>query len=253
MVLNFDKNKNAIINAIDFVSPIKGMPETVITFFETKLLNKFLKLFKTEIIAESGSACKRHPVYKFNYKGKDFALIQAGVGAPYAVALFEEVVAMGAKNILMFGSCGVLVEAKEASIIIPTCAVRDEGTSYHYAPAGEEIKLQQKYVNRLIKFFKNAGASHIVGKTWTCDAIFRETHKKIKERVKQGCVSVEMECAAMAAFAKFRGINFSEFFYAADSLVKKDWDPRILLKTDELNGEEVALMLALECALTLFD
>lgn len=253
MVLNFDSNKTAIINAKDFVKPIKGMPETVITFFENKLLDEFLRLFKTEIIGETGTACKRHPVYKFNYKGKDLAVVQSGVGAPYAVGNFEEVAAMGAKNILMFGSCGVLVDAKAASIIVPTCAIRDEGTSYHYAPASEEIKLQPKYVNRLIKFFKSCNIEFIVGKTWTCDAIFRETKKKVDERVKQGCVSVEMECAAMAAFAKFRGINFSEFFYAADSLATSEWDARILLDNKKLNGEERALMLAIECALTLFD
>ena len=253
MVLNFDSNKNAIINAKDFVKPIKGMPQTVITFFENKLLDEFLRMFKTEIIGETGTACKRHPVYKFNYKGKDLAVVQSGVGAPYAVGNFEEVVAMGAKNILMFGSCGVLVDAKEASIIVPTAAIRGEGTSYHYARPSEEIALQPKYVNRLIKFFKNANVDYITGKTWTCDAIFRETPKKMKQRLKQGCVSVEMECAAMAAFAKFRKINFAEFFYAADSLASKEWDARILLENNKLNGEERALILAIECALTLFD
>ena len=57
----------------------------------------------------------------------------------------------------------------------------------------------------------------------------------------------------MAAFAKFRKINFAEFFYAADSLASKEWDARILLENNKLNGEERALILAIECALTLFD
>ncbi len=65
MVLNFDNNKTAIINPTDIKKPVKGMPETVITFFENKLLDEFLSLFETKIIAETGTACKVHPVYKF--------------------------------------------------------------------------------------------------------------------------------------------------------------------------------------------
>lgn len=253
MTLLFDKNKNAIINPIDCMEKIENMPDTVVTFFETKLLDFFLKEFDAVKIGETDVACKAHPIYKINYKGKEIAVVQAGVGAPYCVRVFEEVCAMGAKNVLMFGSCGTLYDFKEASIIIPNCSVRDEGTSFHYAKASQEINLTPKYVKRLIDFFDNAGVENVVGKNWTTDAFFRETKSKVRRRIKQGCISVDMESSAMVAFARFRGINFSQFFYAADSLAKKQWDSRILNKKHNLCGEEKALYYALELATTLFD
>lgn len=248
----FDNDKTAVINPSDFVVKIDNMPPTVLAVFETKLVDEFLRLFPTEIIGETGVACKKHPIYKTSYKGKEFAFVQAGVGAPYCVGIFEEIVAMGCKNIFLFGSCGTLVNAKHTSIIIPTSAVRDEGTSYHYMEDSNEIELDSKYVDRLTDFCENNKIEYIKGKTWTTDALFRETKGKIDLMLKKDCISVEMECSAMAAFAKFRGVNFSQFFYVTDSVNKESYDVGIL-NNKELSGEEKILTMALECAVNLFD
>ncbi len=65
------------------------------------------------------------------------------VGAPACVAGLEEMIAMGAKKMIIFGCCGVLDEVEvQDKIIIPSSTIRDEGTSYHYLPAGEEIGLE---------------------------------------------------------------------------------------------------------------
>ncbi len=251
MILKFDNDKTALINPTEVVEKVKGMPETVVSFFETKLIEKFLNEHQTEVIAEVGVACKIHPIYKTNYKGKEIAVVQAGVGAPYCVGIFEEIIAMGAKNILLFGSCGCLRDLEYASVIIPTSAIREEGTSYHYIAESDEIELDSKYVNKLIEFCNENKISYSVGKTWTTDAFYRETKSKVAERIKQGCVSVEMECSAMAALAKFRNINFAQFFYVTDSLAKENYDKGILFNK-ELSGEEKILSIAFECANSIF-
>lgn len=250
MVLNFDEDRVAMLSPCDMVEKIEGMPETVVTFFDDKIMDEFLRLYKVETIGST--AIKKHTIYKTVINGKEIAVVLAGIGAPLSVALFEEVCFMGAKNILMFGSCGVLTDIKEASIIIPYAAVRDEGTSFHYAPAGEEIQLNPVYVDRLEKLCKEAEVDYVKGKTWTNDAFYRETKAKVAQRVKEGCICVEMECSAMAAFANLRNVNFAQFFYAADSLAKEKWDMRIL-QGESLQGEEIALKLALEFATKLFD
>lgn len=52
---------------------------------------------------------------------------------PACVAGFEEIIAMGAKKFVLFGSCGVLDDDKvKENIIIPVSAIRDERTSHHY-------------------------------------------------------------------------------------------------------------------------
>ena len=252
-MLQFDKDRKAMINPEEMVCRNDKMPDTIISFFEVKLMDEFLKMFSTEIIGKVHMACKVHPIYKVNYQGKNFAVMQAGVGSPYCVGLFEDAIAMGVKNILLFGSCGALIDAKHTSIIIPTSAIRDEGTSYHYMEATDEIELDSKYVNRLIDFCKKHSIEYATGKTWTTDAFYRETKGKVAERVKQGCISVEMECSAMTALSKFRGVNFSQFFYVTDSLAKEDYDVGILSIKDKLNGEEKALKFAFDCAVNLFD
>lgn len=249
MVLKFDKDKDAMINPSDMVEKVENMPETAVIFFDSKILEYFLKEYKYEEI--KSTSIKKHPVYKVNVNGKEIAVFLTGIGAPLCVALCEELCEMGVKNILMFGSCGVLTDIKEASIIIPTSAVRDEGTSYHYAEASEEISLDKKYVDALINLCKSSNVDYVVGKTWSNDAFYRETRGKVAHMIGRGCVCVEMECSAMTAFARFRGVNFSQFFYAADSLAKEDWDVRIL-QDSNMNGEERALALALEWASKLF-
>lgn len=53
---------------------------------------------------------------------------------------FEEIVAMGAKKFVLFGSCGVLDDDNvKDKLIIAISAVRDEGTSYHYIAPSPEI------------------------------------------------------------------------------------------------------------------
>ena len=75
------------------------------------------------------------------YKNTDIAFYMSRVGAPACVAGFEEIIAMGAKKFVLFGSCGVLDDGKvKDRIIIPVAALRDEGTSYHYLASAPEIE-----------------------------------------------------------------------------------------------------------------
>ena len=141
------------------------------------------------------------PVYKIRYKDTEIAFFQSRVGAPACVVGFEEVVAMGAEQFVLFGSCGVLDDEKvKGKIIIPVSAVRDEGTSYHYAAPSPEIEADERCVNVLERVLQDLEYPYVKGKTWTSDGIYRETLPMIRERKEQGCLAVEMECASMLAF-----------------------------------------------------
>lgn len=78
------------------------------------------------------------------------------------MAGFEEVVAMGAKKFVMFGSCGVLDDEKvKDNMIIPVSAVRDEGTSYHYIAPSEEIKASEHSIRILQNVLEFCGYSYV--------------------------------------------------------------------------------------------
>lgn len=160
---------------------------------------------------------------------------------------------MGAENILVFGTCGVLDSSiKETSIIIPTSAIRDEGTSYHYAPPTSEIALNHTYCKQFKQFLDAQNISYTEGKVWTTDGIYRETHQKTANRKTQGAIAVDMECSAIAAFANFRKINHFQFFYSADNLDAETWEPRTLANDADLERKDRIASIALHFATQVF-
>ncbi len=250
MVLEeFDENKRAAINPDDIVKPVKGMPKTAVTCFAKETFLRMLDTFGGEKIAETVVANMEIPVYKTVYKGVELALFMSDVGAPACVAALEDIYCMGAERIVMFGTCGVLdAEIADCSIIIPDAAVRDEGTSFHYAPLSDEIAVNTKYIGDFKEMLDGIGCSYTVGKTWTTDGVYRETRGKVERRKEAGCICVDMECSAVAALAWFREKDVFQFFYAADNLNAEVWDERSLGNTVNLSAKDKVAMLAMDFA-----
>ena len=176
------------------------------------------------------------------------------VGAPSCVVQYEELFAMGLEKAVVFGTCGVLDKnIEDLAIIIPNMAIRDEGTSYHYMKASRDIVVNPKYKDEFTKLLEKHNYSYVIGKTWTTDAPYRETRKKVEDRKKAGCICVEMECSALAAVAKFRKKEVFQFFYAADNLDSAKWDMRSLGNEDLLSDKEKIGLLAIKFASSIAD
>lgn len=84
---------------------------------------------------------------------------------------------------------------------------------------------------------------YIKGKTWTTDAIFRETQDKIDLRVSEGCLTVEMECSALLAVAQFRNVELGQLIYGGDDLSDVMWDGRQCVDRMQIREELVNLSL----------
>ena len=251
MVLKeFDPLQKAVINAEDFVDPIAEMPETAVACYSRITMERMVEELGAKKIASTSTANGETYVYQAAYKGKEIALFMIDVGAPMSVAMLEEVFAMGVRNVIVFGTCGVLDrEIEDCSILIPNRAVRDEGTSYHYAPAENEIEVNENYLGLFTELLEAMNIHYTVGKVWTTDAFYRETVEKVKRRKEQGCICVDMECSANAAAAGFRGKELFQFFYAADNLDAEQWDVRSLGNDAKLIEKDRIAMIALELAL----
>ena len=90
-------------------------------------------------------------------------------------------------NLVLFGTCGVLDEdIKETSIIIPSHALRDEGTSFHYVEASDEIAVNVGVLDHFRSYLNERQISHKEGKVWTTDGVYRETNGKLKARKAAG-------------------------------------------------------------------
>ena len=250
MIFNeFDENKIAVINPKDIVTKIPDFPKIGISCFSIDLFNRLNKDFKLKPIAETGNANGKKYIYKLNYKGIDIAVFLAAVGAPACIGDLEDLYEFGLEKLIIFGTCGVLDKnISDLAIIIPTSAVREEGTSYHYQKASREIELNEKYITDFIDVLNEHNVSYTLGKTWTTDAFYRETKDKIKKRKEEGCTVVDMEASAIKAVSNFRGKEVFQFFYAADNLDDTTWDKRSIKDTEKLDEKEKILYLALELA-----
>lgn len=241
----------ALFTPFDTTKEIADFPAICVSTFSEKIIQKFSSLRDSEKIAELNTANGAIPVYKIRYKNTEIAFYLSRVGAPACVAGFEEIVAMGAKKFVLFGSCGVLnVDQVKENMIIPVCAVRDEGTSYHYIAPSAEIKADGHSIQILENVLSSRGYPYVKGKTWTSDAIYRETIPMVQERRQEGCLCVEMECASMLAVSQYRKIPFIQFLYGADHLSSDQWEIRDL-ELYGLTHAEKYMLLAFECGLSL--
>lgn len=245
----FDDNKHAVINPGDFHMKIENMPKVAVACFSHVLFEKIVAGGKCIKIGELHNTNAYKDVYELDYRGKKIALFLVGVGAPAAAGDIEDMYAMGVKKFIIFGNCGVLDnKIDDCSVIIPTKALRDEGTSFHYAAPSKSIDLNKKYVDEFKEILDEFEYSYIEGITWTTDAFYRETRDKVNRRKGDGAIVVEMEASAMQAVADFRGADMFIFFYAGDNLANDTWDKRSLSGEVKLDEKSKIAYLALELA-----
>ena len=247
---DFDECKTSTFDPYEVMNIIPDFPKIGITCFSKKLMDKYIESFNGEKIAEISNANGKVPVYKIDYKGTKIAIFMSRVGASACTVSYEEVLTMGLEKLIMFGTCGVLDRnIDDLAIIIPTAAIRDEGTSYHYIKSNDEIIVNQKYKEDFIEILNHNNVTYSEGKVWTTDAPYRETRAKVIKRKERGCICVDMECSAMNAVAQFREKELFQFFYAADNLDSTKWNKRSLGNDERLSEKEKIIYLALELAI----
>ncbi len=176
-----------------------------------------------DLVSEHGS----HTVWEIEEQGERVAFFQPGVGAPLAACFFEEAIEYGVRRAVACGGAGALVpELALGHPIVVAGAVRDEGTSYHYLPPARRVEADPEVVTLLESVLLRHGTTFSTGLSWTTDAPYRETPARIAARQEEGCISVEMEAAALLAVASWRDIRFGQLLYAGDSLHGEEWDHR---------------------------
>ena len=224
--------------------------DTIILSFNGEILERVKQI---DDVYEGGYLTNLNgklPWYIYEKDGSKVAVAMATIGAPMVVGLLEELKARGFKNFIVLGSCGVLDQSIQADkIILPSSALRDEGTSYHYAPASDEISYDEALLSTLENALNKSGIDHIRTKAWTTDAFYRETAAKVKRRLAAGAKVVDMEASAIMAWAQYRQAKVYQFFYTADYVDhhNHEWDARREdRKADAMTFFKIAVDIALE-------
>ena len=152
-----------------------------------------------------GWPCYHTELNTFSLAGETVGIIDCVVGAPFAVLVAEELFASGCRFLLSLTSAGqIAASGAPPYFVIIERALRDEGTSYHYAPASEFADADPQLVATAASALQ--GLRVVIGASWTTDAPFRETAVAIESARGKGVLAVEMEAAALYAFARARGV-----------------------------------------------
>ena len=170
-------------------------------------------------------ACYHSEMYEFTHAGLSFGIVGCAVGASYAVLIAEEMFACGCELLISITSAGQIVATGPTPcFVLIERALRDEGTSYHYLPPSEFSTLDARLHTLATAACKDVPYRVHSGASWTTDAPFRETASAIERRRKQGILAVEMEAAALYAFAEACNKAVICFAHVTNQMAQIDGD-----------------------------
>jgi uridine phosphorylase len=239
-ILEFDPSPTAVIEPNQVIDPIDVPSHVVLCFFQD-VIEKVVEEHAGRMVDMLVSEIGQNPIWE---------IVHPGVGAPLAAGFLEELIARGCRSFVACGGAGVLVpDVALGHVIVPTSALRDEGTSYHYLPASRRASPSPRAVDAIVRTLERHAVPYVQGATWTTDALYRETRDKLERRVAEGCLTVEMESAAFFAVAAFREVTFGQLLYAGDDLSGEAWDQRGW--DDHVEGRELLFRLAAEAVIQL--
>jgi uridine phosphorylase len=185
--------------------PIAGVPALCILDPDGDIVRRLRQSGQAKL--STAWPCYHTELYEFTLAGKTVGIVGCAVGAPFAVLVAEELFACGCRFLISLTSAGQIFPAGEPPyFVIIDRALRDEGTSYHYAPPDTFAGADSGIVGMAISAVTNAGLRAFVGPSWTTDAPFRETAAAVEAARAKGILAVEMEAAALYAFACQRNV-----------------------------------------------
>ncbi len=189
---------------------------------------------------EPGWACYHTQLHTFRRGGIDFGIVGCAVGAPFAVLIAEQMFASGCKLLISVTSSGQIVPIRPPPyFIMVERALRDEGTSYHYMAASDYSHADAGLITALDGAFDECSVPVLTGTTWTTDAPFRETQSAIDAMAQRNLMAVEMEAAALYAFAQVRQKPVLCFAHVTNQMGRVDGD----FEKGEADGSRDALQL----------
>jgi uridine phosphorylase len=179
-------------------------------------------------------------MHEFEHEGLRFGIIGNAVGAPFAVLLAEQAFASGCELLISITSAGQIIPAMAAPyFVLIERALRDEGTSYHYLPAARYAAANAMLLRPIEAALAGSGLQVLTGASWTTDAPFRETEAAIAQAQAEGILAVEMEAAALYAFAAARGRQVICFAQITNQMGQSEGD----FEKGAQNGAPAALAL----------
>ncbi len=173
----------------------------------------------------AGWACYHSEMDVAEWDGVRFGIVGCAVGAPYAVVVAEQMFASGCRLLVSVSSAGQLAPCGPPPYhILIERALRDEGTSHHYLPPGRFSAADPALLERVAPALAGLGEPVHRGAVWTTDAPYRETEAAVAAHRAEGLLAVEMEAAALYAFAEARRRPVLCFAHVTNQMAQREGD-----------------------------
>ena len=179
------------------------------------------------------------------YKGEPVSVQTTGMGCPSASIVTEELVQLGAKNLLRVGTCGGYSRDLElGDLIVATAATPQDGTvssitrGVPYAPAAHFDVVHAAY-----HAAEGAGRRTSVGPIVSSDLFYDPEEDPATLWGELGVLAVEMEAAAIFTIAAMHGVRAGCLLTVSDTIGEE-----IVRISDEdlKNAEDNMMALALD-------
>lgn len=241
----FDPYSPPVISPAEIYGPQKHLISTILITFSQVIYQTVQASFPCRTIGEIPACNGSTPILAFPFQGTEFGIFLSPVGATAAGTFVVDANWLtGAEHFVLFGSAGCLNRtATQGKLVVPTEAYRDEGISYHYAPAAPYIDIPN--APQVAALFTRLQVPHVTGRIWTTDAIYRETRAKLEARQAEGCLAVDMEIAGVQAVCSYHGFQLYCFLMTGDVLDQPTWDVAELGEANHCLGNwNLALQIA---------
>ena len=203
-------------------APALGLRETVVLSFIPELERRLLKNL-------GNPTPHPQPIQRqtwYNSSQHTFSAMGTPMGAPMAVMLLEQLIAIGARRFIYLGFCGALDPTYQiGDCFVPTSGRREEGTSYHYLPPDITPGASQTATHIIQEQAAAQGLTVHSGPIWTTDAPYRETGEKIARFQAEGICAVDMEMSALFAVAHYRSCDVAAILVVSDECYHPNWKP----------------------------
>jgi len=183
-------------------------------------------------------ACYHTDLHVFRRAGIRYGIVGGAVGAAFAVLVAEELFASGCRLLISMTSAGQIVPVREPPyFVLIDRALRDEGTSYHYLPPADYSEADRRLIRLTAAGLSRLRVAVERGTVWTTDAPFRETAAAVDACRARGILAVEMEAAALYAFARARRRAVLCFAHVTNRMAQIEGD----FEKGEADGAQEAL------------
>ncbi|MFP3163695.1 purine-nucleoside phosphorylase [Acidianus hospitalis] len=185
-------------------------------------------------------------VYTGKYNGVDISIATHGIGGPSAAIVLEELIMLGGRTFIRYGTTGALIPEINLGeyIIVAGASYNHGGVIYQYLREDSCIAATPDFyiLNSLVQNFQKEGLKFHIGNVFSSDAFYAEDEEFVKRWSSRGNIAVEMECATIFAVGRMKGVRTGAVLVVSDNLAKGGvWISREDLENSVMRGAKAIL------------